>query len=72
MRRKVEPFLHEVPIVYTLITGITFLAKDNFNDGGGWESEMRLCMSHLTAQGMNMGRLDMDSIFHMAVVMMGL
>ena len=35
MRRKVEPFLHGVPIAWALISSITFLAKQNLNDGDG-------------------------------------
>jgi len=35
IRRKVEPFLHGVPIAWALISSITLLAKQNFNDGGG-------------------------------------
>jgi len=35
IHNKVEPFLHGVPIAFALIVGITLLAKQNINNGGG-------------------------------------
>ena len=34
MRRKVAPFIHGVPIAWALISSITLLAMQNFNDKG--------------------------------------
>lgn len=35
IRRKHEPFLHGVPIVYALVASTALLVENNFNDGGG-------------------------------------
>jgi len=35
IRRKVEPFLHGVPIAFALIISITLLVEQNINDNGG-------------------------------------
>lgn len=35
--KKIEPFLHVVPILMALVVSVTYLVNDNYNNSGAWD-----------------------------------